>query len=189
MKTSGEQVLGSFALLAVTAMLMVASLPSQIPRDPATPDIPYAVEKPGTIAVELTGESGRNGVYFVPKGTTLSGFLDRTGITDASVTGDPKRVPALRFATKVTLSPIPPGIFTEPMTAQKRLALGIPIDINRSSLQDLVLVPGIGEKTAEKIVEQRSVNGMFRKLDELMLVQGIKEKRFEKLRKYFCIAC
>ncbi len=68
------------------------------------------------------------------------------------------------------------------MAAAKRLALGIPIDINRSSLEDLVLVPGIGEKTAEKILEQRNANGTFRKLDELMLVKGIKEKRFEKLR-------
>jgi competence protein ComEA len=75
------------------------------------------------------------------------------------------------------------------MAAARRLALGIPIDINRSSMQDLVLIPGIGEKTAETILEHKRANGMFRKLDELMLVKGIKEKRFEKLRQYLCIGC
>ena len=75
------------------------------------------------------------------------------------------------------------------MSADKRLALGIPIDLNRSSLEDLVLVPGIGEKTAEKIVEERRLNGMFGTLEELMRVKGIKEKRLEKLRRYLCIGC
>jgi competence protein ComEA len=50
-------------------------------------------------------------------------------------------------------------------------------------------VPGIGEKTAEKILDQRNVNGTFGKLDELTLVKGIKEKRLEKLRRYLCIGC
>ncbi len=75
------------------------------------------------------------------------------------------------------------------MAADKRLALGIPIDLNRSSLEDLVLVPGIGEKTAEKIVEERRLNGTFGKLEELMRVKGIKEKRLERLRRYLCIGC
>ena len=66
------------------------------------------------------------------------------------------------------------------MSADKRLALGIPIDLNRSSLEDLVLVPGIGEKTAAKIVEERGLNGTFGNLEELMRVKGIKEKRLEK---------
>jgi competence ComEA-like helix-hairpin-helix protein len=155
MKAGREKVFGSFALFAVTAILIFITLPARIPREPVAPDIPFTIEKPGTIAVEIAGESGRNGVYFIPKETPLTGFLDMAGIT----------------------------------SADKRLALGIPIDLNRSSLEDLVLVPGIGEKTAEKIVEERGLNGTFGKLEELMRVKGIKEKRLEKLRRYLCIGC
>jgi competence protein ComEA len=135
--------------------------------------------------VELTGESGRNGIYFIPKGTNMAGFLAMTGIKMEK----PKNAAVFKSATTVNLLVRPSGISAGPMSAAKRLALGIPIDINRSSLEELVLVPGIGEKTAEKILEQRSINGTFRRLDELMLVKGIKEKRLEKLRRYLCIGC
>ena len=189
MKAGREQVFGSFALLAITAIVIFITLPSGIPREPIDRDIPFAIEKPGTVAVEIAGESGRNGVYFIPKGTLLAGFLDMAGITAAGINAEPKRAPTLRSATTVTLTSSPPGISVDPMSADKRLALGIPIDLNRSSLEDLVLVPGIGEKTAEKIVEERGLNGTFGNIEELMRVKGIKEKRLERLRRYLCIGC
>jgi competence protein ComEA len=111
------------------------------------------------------------------------------GITAAGINAEPRRTPTLRSATTVTLVSSPPGISVEPMSAEKRLALGIPIDLNRSSFEDLVLVPGIGEKTAGKIVEERGINGTFGRLEELMRVKGIKEKRLDKLRRYLCIGC
>jgi competence protein ComEA len=189
MKPGREQVLGSFALLAITAFLIFITIPSRHPHDPGAAEISFTIDKPGTIAVEITGETGRNGIYFIPRGTTVAAFLDMAGIMDADGTGEPKRFGALRSATTVNLLPIPPGISVEPMAADKRVALGIAIDINRASLEDLVLVPGIGGKTAERIVEDRRLNGTFRKLGELTRVKGIKEKRLEKLRRYLCIAC
>jgi competence protein ComEA len=184
-----EQVFGSFALLAVTAIVIFIALPSGIPREPSDPEISFTIEKPGTIAVEIAGDSGRNGVYFIPKGTPLAGFLDMAGITAAGISAEPRRAPTLRSATTVTLVSSPPGISVEAMSAEKRLALGIPIDLNRSSFEDLVLVPGIGEKTAGKIVEEREINGTFGRLEALMRVKGIKEKRLDKLRRYLCIGC
>jgi competence protein ComEA len=75
------------------------------------------------------------------------------------------------------------------MAMAKRLALGIPIDINRLTIAEMMLVPGIGEKTAERILECRSENGPFRNLDDLTRVKGIKEKRLEKLRPFLCVGC
>ena len=189
MKIGRDQLLGSFALLVLTALLMLLATPAQSPYERPVLDVPYSEETPGAIAVELTGESGRNGIYFIPKGTDLAGFLVMTGIKSVGTMEKPKNAAVFKSATTVNLLVGPPGISAGPMSAEKRLALGIPIDINRSSLEELVLVPGIGEKTAEKILEQRSINGTFRRLDELMLVKGIKEKRLEKLRRYLCIGC
>jgi competence protein ComEA len=189
MKIGRDQLLGSFALLVMTTLLMILNAYPQTARDSRALDVPFSTQTPGTIAVELTGESGRNGVYFIPRGTTSIGFLEMAGMEAFSAPVEPRQAPTLKSATTITLLHTPPGISVEPMVASKRLALGIPIDINRSSMHDLELVPGIGEKTAEKILEQRSMNGKFRKLDELMLVKGIKEKRFEKLRRYLCIGC
>ena len=189
MKPGREQVLRSFTLLAVTALLILIALPSRAPHEPGILEIPFAVEKPGTIAVEIAGESGRNGIYFIPRGTTVAAFLDMAGITADHGTGEAKRFGALKSATTVTLLPMVSGVSVGTMAADKRLALGIAIDINRATLEELVLVPGIGEKTADRIVEDRQLNGMFRKLEELTRVKGIKEKRLEKFRKYLCIGC
>jgi competence protein ComEA len=48
-------------------------------------------------------------------------------------------------------------------------------------------LPGIGEKTAEAILQMREKNGKFRKLEELKKVKGIGEKKFEKIKKYIFI--
>jgi len=189
MKIGRDQLLGSFALLILTALLMLLATPGQSPRETPVLDVPYSIETPGAIAVELTGESGRNGIYFIPRGTHMAGFLAMTGIHPSGSLEEPKNAFVFKSATTVNLLAQPPGISVGPMSAEKRLALGIPIDINRSSREELVLVPGIGEKTADKILEQRGLNGSFRTLEELMLVKGIKEKRLEKLRKYLCVRC
>jgi len=189
MKAGREQVLGSFILLAVSALLIFIALPSRTPRDCGIREIPFAVEKPGTIAVEIAGESGQKGIYFIPRGTTVAAFLDMAGITANDGTGESKRFGALRSATTVTLLPMFSGISVGIMAADKRLALGLAIDINRASLEELVLVPGIGEKTAERIVEDRRLNGTLRRLEELTRIRGIKEKRLEMLRRYLCIGC
>ena len=137
----------------------------------------------------MAGESGRNGIYFIPKGTTVAAFLDMAGVTADCGTGEAKRFGALKSATTVTLPPMCSGVSVGTMSADKRLALGIAIDINRATLKELVLVPGIGEKTADRIVEDRQLNGTFRKLEELTRVKGIKEKRLETLRPFLCVGC
>ena len=55
------------------------------------------------------------------------------------------------------------------------------ISINSASMEELVTLPGIGEKTAEKIIVYREVHGGFKALEELQNVAGIKSKIFAKI--------
>lgn len=57
-----------------------------------------------------------------------------------------------------------------------------PIDINSAGVDDLVLLPGIGQKTAEKILSYRQENGNFKSVEDLMNVKGIGQKKFDKLK-------
>jgi competence protein ComEA len=66
------------------------------------------------------------------------------------------------------------------------LALGIPIDINKATVEDIMLIDGIGEKTASRIIQFREKSGRYHKVEDLMKIPGIKEKKFRKLRMYFC---
>lgn len=58
------------------------------------------------------------------------------------------------------------------------------INVNTADAAGLMCIPGIGETLAGRIVEYRTANGDFKSLDELMNVKGIGEKSLEKLRPY-----
>jgi comEA protein len=61
------------------------------------------------------------------------------------------------------------------------------INLNTAGLDELMRLPGIGEKTAEKIIELRSERGKFKKLEELMDVKGIGEVKFNKIKNFLYI--
>jgi competence protein ComEA len=56
------------------------------------------------------------------------------------------------------------------------------VNINTASATDLEALPGIGAKTAARIIEYRQKNGPFKKIEELMNVRGVGEKNFLKLK-------
>jgi len=56
------------------------------------------------------------------------------------------------------------------------------VNINTASAAELDTLPGIGAKTAARIVEYRQKNGPFKKVEELMNVRGVGEKNFLKLK-------
>ena len=56
------------------------------------------------------------------------------------------------------------------------------ISINSASINELCTLPGIGELTAEKIIEYRNNYGGFNSLEELKNISGIGEKKYEKIK-------
>ncbi|MBI3493715.1 MAG: helix-hairpin-helix domain-containing protein [Acidobacteria bacterium] len=76
---------------------------------------------------------------------------------------------------------------TSPRAAAKPAATTI-VNINTASASDLEALPGIGAKTAARIVEYRQKNGPFKKVEELMNVRGVGEKNFLKLKPQITVA-
>lgn len=58
------------------------------------------------------------------------------------------------------------------------------ININTATKSELIDLPGVGESTADKIIDYRTKSISFRKPEDLMNVKGIGKKKFEKLKKY-----
>lgn len=56
------------------------------------------------------------------------------------------------------------------------------INLNTATIDQLETLPGIGRKTAERILEYRTKIGAFKRIEELMNVKGIGEKSFLKLK-------
>jgi competence protein ComEA len=61
------------------------------------------------------------------------------------------------------------------------------IDINTASSNELILLPGIGTKTAEKIIEHRKKYGKFKSPKDLLKIHGIGEKKLEKIKEFLII--
>ena len=72
--------------------------------------------------------------------------------------------------------------------AAAKPAVNSTININTATVADLETLPGIGAKTAARIVEYRQKNGPFKKVEELMNVSGVGEKSFLKLKPQLVVA-
>ena len=62
------------------------------------------------------------------------------------------------------------------------------VNLNTATSSELETLPGIGAKTAARIIDYRQKKGPFKKIEELMNVQGIGEKSFLKLKPQITVA-
>lgn len=80
---------------------------------------------------------------------------------------------------------------TEPETAstepETTVYEEIYVDINTADIGSLMKINGIGEATAEAIIEYREYNGGFRNVEEIMNVYGIGEATFEHICGYIYV--
>ena len=61
------------------------------------------------------------------------------------------------------------------------------ININTATIEELDNLPGVGESTANKILNYREENGMFKSIEEIKNVNGIGEKKYIDIKDKICI--
>ena len=62
------------------------------------------------------------------------------------------------------------------------------VDLNAASEAQLVEIPHVGPATAKRILEYRKQVGQIKSVDELLNVKGIGEKTLEMIRPYVTVA-
>ena len=70
------------------------------------------------------------------------------------------------------------------MSGAQLLTLGLPIDLNRATAEDLDAIPGLGPALAQRIIDYRQAHGPFKKIEDLREVSGVGPQNLEKLKPY-----
>lgn len=182
MHLSRAQRLGALAVLIVSLTFYGVSLFNAGRKVRESP-LPWGDQGAAMTAVEIRDERGEAGIYFFPEGTPLPEIFKAAGM-GKSARKEGIAIPAGADGLAITVSADKQGLEIGELPAVRRLALGLKIDINRAAEEELVLVPGIGERLAARIVALRREKGGFEDLADLAAVPGLTENRLGELRKY-----
>lgn len=122
------------------------------------------------IKVEVRGEVINEGIYEVENYTTIKDLLDLAILKDdADISG-------INLNNNLHDKDV---IFIPKVNNNE-----LKISINTSNIESLIMIPGIGESTAKKIIEYRDEFGFFNSLEEIKNVKGIGDKKYEKIKDY-----
>jgi competence ComEA-like helix-hairpin-helix protein len=182
MRVRETQTLGALMILVASMVVYGGSLLND--RYPfAETSLPWGNQGPGMIAAEISVGRGTDGVYFLPDRMTIATMLKIVGME-----GKIEPAHGSLFAdTAYTICQEDGLLRIGAMPTVRRLALGMPIDLNRATAEELSQVPGIGERLAVQIVQLRRLRRQFESLTDLTAVQGIKEKKLNNLKKYLTV--
>lgn len=136
-----------------------------------------------SIYVYMCGAVMTPGVYEVTSGTMVNDVLILAG--GFSEDADMERVDLVRYIYENETIRIPRvGEITQDENGEVNVGL---ININEATVQELMTLPGIGNTTANSIVEYRSESS-FTCIEDIMLVSGIGEAKFQKIKDLICVS-
>lgn len=131
-------------------------------------DISYQnIEIDEYIEVEIRGELKNPGIFKIKRGSSFNELLPELILTDDADLSSISLLKKLKYQDIIVIP-----------TKKEETK----ISINSASLKELIELPNIGEKTAEKIIEYREKNGGFKSIEEIQNVSGIKSKTFDKIK-------
>jgi competence ComEA-like helix-hairpin-helix protein len=105
-------------------------------------------------------------------------------------TSPPTEAPATEATEPETQAePEPEIIETLPTEAETApIAVQFPLDINAATMEEILLIPGVGNSMAQKIVQYRDyLGGAYSELEQLKNISGVGEQTYVKLWQHFTI--
>jgi len=71
---------------------------------------------------------------------------------------------------------------TSVLAQKSKSTLTEKVNINTATAEQLQTLPGIGPALAKAIIDHRTKNGKFGKIEELINVKGVGQKKFQKMK-------
>jgi competence ComEA-like helix-hairpin-helix protein len=153
--------------------------------------VPPAQESFQEIVVEVSGEVCYPGIHVFNEVPTLEEVIKKAGgLKEVASLDGSRSSRSFKTGTLISVVKENPGeiqVRLGRMEARKLLVFSIPLDLNQATVEDLCLIPGIGESLAQEITAYRQRRRAFRSLDELKDVKGIGEKKYQSLRPFLTV--
>ncbi len=147
----------------------------------------------GFLNVQILGAINQPGDYQLSSGDIVQDVIDQAGgltfeadltnsdINPGSLVYNDQKI----FIPKISPSPSDNIAITDETNSKQSVSIisedFTKININIASADELELLSGVGEKTAQKIIDYRQ-NNQFDTIEEIMEVNGIGPKLFEKIK-------
>jgi competence ComEA-like helix-hairpin-helix protein len=176
-----SQIRGLTAIVLVSAIIPLIIFFSNVFFNYKLPFLLNQENNP--LIVEIEDMDAAKGIYFTVPGKTANQLMAEIG-SRSRATEDFLLENGMRLKTDFNS---PQRVTSAKIDNAGRLALGMPIDLNGATEDDLLLINGIGIKTADRILKFRSEKKRFRDIEQLMEIEGIKDKKLAKLRKYLYV--
>jgi len=146
------------------------------------PPAPPPAQSLTPIFVEVTGAAAHPGVYAFDHPPTLLQAWRRAGGPEP-LPGQDLQLPS---GSRVEIAQA--GAYRlSRMGGPQLLTLGLALDLNRATREDLEALPGIGPVLAGRILDYRQTHGPFRHIDDLEHVSGIGPKKLAQVKSYLTI--
>lgn len=124
------------------------------------------------ISIEFKGEVENNKVIKTKRGKTINDVLDEIELTEDSDLSNISLNSKL-YNNQIIVVP----------SKQNNIKS---ISISNASLEELITLPGIGERTAANIITYRNKYG-FNSLEDIKNVKGIGNKKYNSIKEYICL--
>jgi len=128
--------------------------------------------------VHVTGAVRRPGMYRLDAGSRVMDAVARAG----GFTGDADRAGVNLARPVADGEQIVVPVVGAPAVAGAGIAADGKLDLNSATVEQLDALPRIGPAMAQRIVAWRDKNGRFTSLDDLLSVPGIGEKMLDAMR-------
>ena len=144
-------------------------------------EVAGAVKKPGVYEAAPTDRV----FQMLEQAGGATSKADLKDINQAQAVYDGEKIYIPEKGESVAQGSTSPGAAVQTGTASA--SGGSRINLNHATAEELQQIPGIGAVKAQKILEYRQTSGGFRTIEDLMKVSGIGEKTFNKLKTHITV--